>query len=61
MSSTMSIEDCVLAAFCAQFWLNFIYYHIVGLSEKFPDLYSTKRLFISPASLRIFNCLCKRL
>ncbi|KAJ4480786.1 hypothetical protein C8R41DRAFT_771229 [Lentinula lateritia] len=61
MNPTMSIEDRVLAAFRARFWLNFVYHHILGLTKKFPDLYSTKRSFISPPSLRIFNRLCDSL
>jgi hypothetical protein len=31
------------------------------MSRKFPDLYSTKRSFISPASFHIFNRLCDTL
>ncbi|KAJ3804237.1 hypothetical protein F5876DRAFT_70806, partial [Lentinula aff. lateritia] len=61
MNPTMSIEDRVLAAFRTQFWLNFVYHHILGLTKKFPDLYSTKRSFILPPSLRIFNQLCDSL
>lgn len=61
MSSNMSLEDRILAAFRARFWLNFVYYHIFDLSQRFPDLYSTKRSFISPPSLRIFNRLCDTL
>ncbi|KAJ3766604.1 hypothetical protein FB446DRAFT_757584 [Lentinula raphanica] len=61
MSPTMSVEDRILAAFRARFWLNFVYHHILHLSKRFPDLYSTKRSFISAASLKIFNRLCDTL
>ena len=61
MNPSMSVEDRVLAAFRARFWLNMVYHHILDLSKKYPDLYSTKRSFISPASLHIFNRLCDTL
>lgn len=61
MNPTMSVEDRVLAAFRARFWLHFVYQHICELSKTFPDLYSKKRSFISPPSLRIFNRLCDTL
>ncbi|KAJ3727641.1 hypothetical protein C8R42DRAFT_620753 [Lentinula raphanica] len=61
MSPAMALEDRILAAFRARFWLNFVYHHISYLSKRFPDLYSSKRSFISAASLRIFNRLCDTL
>jgi len=35
--------------------------HILKLANKYPDLYSTTRSFISPASFHIFNRLCDSL
>lgn len=57
----MPLEDRVIAAVRARFWLHFVYYHTLNLSKKFPDLYSTKRSFLSPPSLQTFNRLCDTL
>lgn len=57
----MSIHDRVLAALRARFWLHIWRQHILKLSSRFPDLYSTARSFISPASFRIFNRICDSL
>ena len=54
----MVVRDRVLAALRARFWLHMWRQHIVKLSNRFPDLYSTSRSFISPASFHIFNRLC---
>ncbi|KAJ6543068.1 hypothetical protein B0H19DRAFT_1268241 [Mycena capillaripes] len=61
MSRTMSIQDRLLAAFRARFWLHLWRKHTVNLSAQFPDLYSPARCFISPASFHIFNRLCDTL
>jgi hypothetical protein len=45
----------------ARIFLHFWYTHITSLSRVFPDLYSTTRSFISPASFNIFNRLCDTL
>ncbi|KAJ3715441.1 hypothetical protein C8R42DRAFT_725798 [Lentinula raphanica] len=57
----VSVEDRILAAFRARFWLNFVFHHILHLSKRFPDFCSTKRPSISAASLKIFNRLCDTL
>jgi hypothetical protein len=57
----MSMEDRVLAAFRARYFLHMWRLHILKLSKKYPDLYSTARSFISPASFHIFNRLCDTL
>ena len=61
MSPSMKVEDRVLAALRARFWLHFCQSHILKLTKQFPDLYSPARSFISPASFHIFNRLCDTL
>ncbi|KDQ54447.1 hypothetical protein JAAARDRAFT_114803, partial [Jaapia argillacea MUCL 33604] len=51
-------ENSVLRA---QFLLHIWWTHIKNMSLVFPDLYSTTRSFISPASFNIFNRLCESL
>jgi len=55
------MEDRVLAAFRARYFLHMWRLHILKLSKKYLDLYSTARSFISPASFHIFNRLCDTL
>jgi hypothetical protein len=57
----MSVEDRILAAFRARYFLHMWRLHILKLSKRYPDLYSTARSFISPASFHIFNRLCDSL
>ena len=61
MSPSMKVEDRVLAALRARFWLHFCQSHVLKLTRQFPDLYSPARSFISPASFHIFNRLCDTL
>ncbi|KAJ7742173.1 hypothetical protein DFH07DRAFT_980597 [Mycena maculata] len=61
LNRTMTIANRVLAVLRARFWLHFWRAHIVNMSTKYPDLYSTARSFISPASFHIFNRLCDSL
>lgn len=61
LSRTISPRERVLCAFRARFWLHFWHQHIITMSRQYPDLYSTTRSFISPASFRIFNRLCDTL
>jgi hypothetical protein len=61
LNRSLSVSDRVLAAFRARFWLHLWSLHINGLSQQFPDLYSMKRSFISPAAFHIFNRLCDSL
>ena len=61
MNRRVSVEDRVLAVVRARMFLNSWYHHIKSLSWTFPDLYSTTRSFISPASFNIFNRLCDTL
>ncbi|KAJ7816567.1 hypothetical protein B0H14DRAFT_3743615 [Mycena olivaceomarginata] len=61
MSRTMSIQDRILAAFRARFWLHLWRKHILKLSARYPDLYSPASSFISPPSFHIFNRLCDTL
>jgi len=42
-------------------FLHIWWKHIRMLSAQFPDLFSTKRSFISPASFNIFNQMCDSL
>ena len=55
------MEQHVLAAMRARFFLHIWYKHIAKLSLELPDLYSMTRSFISPASFNIFNRLCDTL
>lgn len=57
----MLVRDRILCALRARFWLHFWHQHIITMSKHYPDLYSTLRSFISPASFRIFNRLCDTL
>ncbi|KAJ7601957.1 hypothetical protein DFH06DRAFT_1399828, partial [Mycena polygramma] len=61
LNRTMTVANRVLAVLRARFWLHFWRAHIVQMSVKYPDLYSTTRSFISPASFHIFNRLCDSL
>ncbi|KAF5372671.1 hypothetical protein D9615_009847 [Tricholomella constricta] len=61
MNRRMSVNDRVLLALRARFFLHLWRQHIVTMSNRFPDLYSLKRSFISPASFNIFNRLCDTL
>ncbi|KAJ7737961.1 hypothetical protein B0H16DRAFT_1762009 [Mycena metata] len=61
INRTMTVQNRVLAVLRARFFLHFWREHIVHMSKKFPDLYSTARSFISPASFHIFNRLCDTL
>ncbi|KAJ7430573.1 hypothetical protein B0H11DRAFT_1942811 [Mycena galericulata] len=61
LNRTMSVENRVLTVLRARFFLHFWRAHIVYMSTKYPDLYSTTRSFISPASFHIFNRLCDTL
>jgi len=55
------MEQRVLAAMRARFFLHIWYKHIAKLSLELPDLYLMTRSFISPASFNIFNRLCDTL
>ncbi|KAJ3502810.1 hypothetical protein NLJ89_g8719 [Agrocybe chaxingu] len=61
MNPAMSIDNRVLAALRARFWLHYWHVHILFLSSRLPDLYSPARSFISSASFQIFNRLCDTL
>jgi len=61
MNRRMHVHDRVLSVVRARMFLHNWWHHIKYLSEKFPDLYSTTRSFISPASFNIFNRLCDTL
>ena len=61
MNPDMKLHERVTAALRARFWLHHWNRHIANLSDRFPDLYSTSRSFISPASFQIFNRLCDTL
>ncbi|TFK63713.1 hypothetical protein BDN72DRAFT_731604, partial [Pluteus cervinus] len=61
MSPSMELNERVLAALRARFWLHHWRRHITILSQRFPDLYSLARSFISAASFQIFNRLCDTL
>ena len=58
MNRRLSVEDRVLGVVHARMFLHNWYQHIKTLARTFPDLYSTTRSFISPASFNIFNRLC---
>lgn len=57
LSHTMVVRDRVLCTFRARYWLHFWQQHIVSMSTLYPDLFSMKHSFISPASFHIFNTL----
>jgi hypothetical protein len=61
LNPRMSIRDRIISAFRARFWLHICHEHIIKMSSKFGDLYSSTRSFISPASFHIFNRLCDTL
>lgn len=61
ISREMDIEDRVLCALRAHFFLHIWKEHISTLSKAYPDLYSTSRSFISTPSFHIFNRLCDTL
>ncbi|KAJ7269009.1 hypothetical protein C8J57DRAFT_1066950 [Mycena rebaudengoi] len=61
LNRTMTVANRVLAVLRARFWLHFWRAHVVNMAAKYPDLYSTTRSFISPASFHIFNRLCDTL
>ena len=54
----MHVRDRVLSALRARFFLHIWWTHIKSLLSEYPDLYSTQRSFISPASFKILNRLC---
>ncbi|KAJ6579492.1 hypothetical protein DFH09DRAFT_1445551 [Mycena vulgaris] len=58
LNRTMTVANRVLAVLRARFFLHFWRAHIVHMSKKYPDLYSTARSFISAPSFHIFNRLC---
>ncbi|KAF9020418.1 hypothetical protein BDZ89DRAFT_1203567 [Hymenopellis radicata] len=57
----MNAKDRVACALRARFFLHYWKAHIDEMSKKYPDLYSSTRSFISPASFLIFNRLCDTL
>ncbi|KAJ7816595.1 hypothetical protein B0H14DRAFT_3743669 [Mycena olivaceomarginata] len=61
LNRTMTVKNRVLAVLRARFFLHFWPAHIVNMSSKYPDLYSTARSFISAPSFHIFNRLCDTL
>jgi hypothetical protein len=61
MNCRLAVRDRVVAAVRARMFLHNWRHHIHQLSKTFPDLYSTTRSFISPASFNIFNQLCDSL
>ncbi|KAF8162010.1 hypothetical protein BJ912DRAFT_935670 [Pholiota molesta] len=61
MNPKMAVNERVVAALRARFWLHYWHRHIENLSTHLPDLYSVSRSFISPASFQIFNRLCDTL
>ncbi|KAF8161385.1 hypothetical protein B0H34DRAFT_796185 [Crassisporium funariophilum] len=61
MNPKMTVNERVVAALRARFWLHYWHRHIENLSTHLPDLYSVSRSFISPASFQIFNRLCDTL
>lgn len=61
MNRHMKIEDRIVAALRARFFLHIWRNHIEDLKTSHPDLYSLKRNFISPQSFQIFNRLCDSL
>ncbi|KAG1894525.1 uncharacterized protein F5891DRAFT_897860, partial [Suillus fuscotomentosus] len=61
ISREMDIQDHVLCALRARFFLHIWKEHISALSKAYPDLYSTSRSFISSPSFHIFNHLCDTL
>ncbi|KAJ3513177.1 hypothetical protein NLJ89_g3093 [Agrocybe chaxingu] len=61
MSPSMTVDDRVLAALRARFWLHNWHKHILYLTARLPDLYSPAWSSISSASFQIFNHLCDTL
>ncbi|OBZ71643.1 hypothetical protein A0H81_08835 [Grifola frondosa] len=61
LNRRLTAQDRVLAVLRARFFLHIWKAHIVALSRRFPDLYSTQRSFISPQSFNIFNRMCDSL
>ncbi|KDQ56779.1 hypothetical protein JAAARDRAFT_207846 [Jaapia argillacea MUCL 33604] len=61
LNRRMTPQDRILAVLRARFFLHIWWSHIKKLSLVYPDLYSTTRSFISPASFNIFNRLCDSL
>ncbi|KAJ7511549.1 hypothetical protein B0H11DRAFT_2268643 [Mycena galericulata] len=61
LNRTMTVQNRVLAVLRARFFLHFWRAHIVHMSTKYPDLYSTARSFITAPSFHIFNRLCDTL
>lgn len=61
MNRRLGVRDRVVAVVRARMFLHNWRHHIRQLSKTFPDLYSTTRSFISPASFNIFNRLCDSL
>ncbi|KAJ6503931.1 hypothetical protein C8R45DRAFT_924266 [Mycena sanguinolenta] len=61
LNRTMTVANRVLAVLRARFFLHFWRAHIVQMSNKYPDLYSTARSFITAPSFHIFNRLCDSL
>ncbi|KAG2060471.1 hypothetical protein BDR06DRAFT_947803, partial [Suillus hirtellus] len=61
ISHEMDIQDHVLCALQAHFFLHIWKEHISALSKAYPDLYSTSCSFISSPSFHIFNHLCDTL
>ncbi|ETW75570.1 hypothetical protein HETIRDRAFT_456138 [Heterobasidion irregulare TC 32-1] len=57
----LDIESHLQGAFRARFFLRIWRSHIVHLTKKYPDLYSTTRSFISPPCFKILNRLCDSL
>ncbi|KAF8200490.1 hypothetical protein K438DRAFT_2110609 [Mycena galopus ATCC 62051] len=61
LNRTMTVVNRVLAVLRARFFLHFWRTHIINMSNKYPDLYSTARSFITAPSFHIFNWLCDSL
>ncbi|KAJ7836006.1 hypothetical protein B0H13DRAFT_1913303 [Mycena leptocephala] len=61
LNRTMTVANRVLAVLRARFFLHFWRAHIINMSNKYPDLYSTARSFITAPSFHIFNRLCDSL
>ncbi|TFY51504.1 hypothetical protein EVG20_g10971 [Dentipellis fragilis] len=57
-SRTMKPADRILGVARACYFLHFWRAHIVKLAEKYPDLISTSRSFISAPSFKILNHIC---
>jgi hypothetical protein len=61
LSQKLAVSDRVVAVAHARMFLHIWWKHVRTLSAQFPDLFSTKRSFISPASFNIFNRMCDSL